>query len=129
MHCLCLRFQNDIGIVDTTSLPGLQASEFIKKTGYFSTVCQDLVDHCTGAIWKSPWRVKTQLIFFNEKDARFTLRTAININNILHSLFILGDMSHPLLPWIMKPFTRHPNSRKESFNSQATALWNIHLRD
>uniref|UniRef100_A0A8C8R9H4 Putative nuclease HARBI1 n=1 Tax=Pelusios castaneus TaxID=367368 RepID=A0A8C8R9H4_9SAUR len=112
-----LGFQNCGGAIDGTHIPILApdhlASEYINRKGYFSMVLQALVDH-RGRFMdiNAGWSGKVH-------DARIFRNSGLFRR--LHAempVVILGDPAYPLMPWLMKPYTRNLDPDKERFNYQ-----------
>ncbi|CAM5160712.1 unnamed protein product [Eretmochelys imbricata] len=124
-------FPNCGGAIDGTYIPILApdhlATEYINHKGYFSVVLQALVDHHghftdINAGWSR--KVHDARIFWNTglfrklQAGTFFQDQEITVGEVEMPIVILEDPAYPLMPWLMKPYTRHVDSSKERFNNR-----------
>ncbi|KAG6933217.1 hypothetical protein G0U57_019683, partial [Chelydra serpentina] len=122
-------FPNCGGAIDGTHIPILgpehQASQYINRKGYFSMVLQALVDHkgrFTNINVGWPGKVhdarvfKTSGLFRRLQQGVYFPDHKITVGDVEMPTVILGDPAYPLMPWLMKPYTRALDTEKELFN-------------
>ncbi|CAM4614605.1 unnamed protein product [Lepidochelys kempii] len=124
-------FPNCGGAIDGTHIPELapahRASKYINRKGYFSMVLQAFVDHRglfmdINAGWSG--KVHDTRIFQNTGLFRKLQAGAlfpdqkITVGEVEMPVVILGDSTYPLMPWLMKPYTRSLDSNKKRFNNR-----------
>ncbi|KAG6928834.1 hypothetical protein G0U57_007458, partial [Chelydra serpentina] len=104
--------------------PDHLGTEYINRKGYFSIVMKALVDHpgCfTGVVdWSgkihNPRIVKNTGLFRELQAGAFFPNQWMTIGDVEMPIVLLDDQVNPLLPWLMKPYTGHPDSTKKRFN-------------
>ncbi|KAM7181031.1 uncharacterized protein RBU57_018045 [Macrochelys suwanniensis] len=124
-------FPNCGGAIDGTHVPILApdhlATEYINRKGYFSMVLQVFVDHreCfidINAGWSR--KVHDARIFRNTglfkrlETGTFFPDQKITVGEGEMPMVILGDLTYPLMLWLMKPYMGQLDSSKERFNNR-----------
>ncbi|KAH1187045.1 hypothetical protein KIL84_019794 [Mauremys mutica] len=122
-------FPNCGGVIDGPHIPILapehQASEYIKRKGYFLMVLQALVDHKghftninVGWLGKAndACIFRNSRLFQKLQQGTFFPDQKITVGDVEMPIVILGDPAFLLMLWLMKPYTGSLDSSQELFN-------------
>ncbi|XP_031327606.1 protein ALP1-like [Photinus pyralis] len=120
---------NLIGAIDGTHIPILPPADgyrdFVNRKGWPSMILQAVVDHSyrfRNINCKSPGSshdaaVFQQSVLFKQQE-QLIPKKCIDINGVNVPFMIMGDPAYPLLPWLLKGYTKSARltPEEESFN-------------